>query len=88
MINIKRLFNSFINAFVGIGYAWFTQQSFRIQVISAGFAIILGYFFKLNLIEWLLIISSILGVIVAELINTAVELTVDLIIKKKIKEHS
>ena len=85
MINIKRLVNSFKNAFVGIGHAWYSQQSFRIQVIMAIITIGLSFLLELSLIEWLLILTSIIGVIVAELINTAVELTVDLITIKKNK---
>lgn len=85
MINTKRLRDSFKNAFVGMGHAWYSQQNLRIQIIFGGIAIIAGIFFHLSLLEWLLILSSIIGVIVAELINTAVELTIDLITTKKNK---
>ena len=85
MINIKRLINSFKNAFVGIGHAWHTQQSFRIQVVFAILAVILGFVFAISLVEWLLVLSAILGVIIAELLNTALELVVDLITKERNK---
>ena len=85
MINIPKLLNVFKNAFVGIGHAWHTQQSFRIQVVFAFLTIILGFLFSISLIEWLLVLSAILGVIVAELLNTAVELTVDLITMERSK---
>lgn len=85
MINTQRLVNSFKNAFVGIGHAFHTQQSFRIQTTMAIIIIGLGFLFNINLVEWLLVLTSIISVIVAELINTAVELTVDLITMKKSK---
>jgi len=81
----RKLKDSFKNAFVGIRYAFITQRNIRIQCVLGIVAIILGIFLKLNLLEWLLIISSIIGVIIAELINTTIELLVDLIIKVKNK---
>jgi len=84
-MDLKKLLYSFKNAFTGIGHTFHTQQSFRLQVIFAIIIIIAGIFLGLNLIGWMLIATCIIGVIIAEMINTAVELTIDLVTRKRSK---
>lgn len=77
---------SFKNALVGIGHAIKTQKSLQLQLGVSIVVITLGLIFQITQVEWLLIGTCILAVIVAELINTAVERTVDLITEKKNKK--
>ena len=69
---------SFHNALVGIKTAYKSQRNFRVHIFVAIFVIIFGIFLKISIIEWLILILTILVVLVSEMFNTAVELTVDL----------
>jgi len=69
---------SFHNALVGIKTAYKSQRNFRVHIFVAIFAIIFGIFLKVSIIEWLILILTILVVLVSEMFNTAIEFTVDL----------
>lgn len=74
----KNFLNAFKNAFNGIRYTIKTQNNIKIQLCFTIIVILLGIFLKLNFIEWGILILTIFGVLVSELINTAIETTVDL----------
>ena len=66
------------------GIMWYARdgKSFIIYCLGLLFEIIMGFAFSINGLEWILIIC-ILGVILAvELLNTAIEATVDLVTKE------
>ena len=69
---------SFHNALVGIKTAYKSQRNIRVHIFVAIFAIIFGIFLKISIIEWLILILTILVVLVSEMFNTAIEFTVDL----------
>jgi diacylglycerol kinase (ATP) len=75
---MKKLINSFGFAIKGIRYAFATQQNFRIHVVAAILAVATGYLLRLNTDEWQWIILCIMLVLVAELLNTAIEALTDL----------
>lgn len=54
------------------------EQNLLIHIIAAITAIILGICFSLSLLEWILVFFCIGLVISCELLNSAIELTVDL----------
>ncbi len=70
---------SFQNAFNGIIYTVRNERNMKVHSIIAAIVILLGLAFKLNLIEWSCIIISIGLVLVSELLNTAVEIIVDIL---------
>ncbi len=70
---------SFGNAFKGFGSALLTERNMKIHFAAAVLAILAGFVLRISLIEWCLIMIVIAMVIVAELFNTAVECTVDLV---------
>lgn len=70
---------SFGNAFKGFGSALLTERNMKIHFAAAVFAISASIIFRISLIEWCLVLIVIAMVIVAELFNTAVECTVDLV---------
>jgi diacylglycerol kinase (ATP) len=76
---IQQRIASFKFAFKGIGYMFCTQKNAFIHMLAAILAMILGYLFKIEILEWCLIIFAIGLVIMAELFNTAVEFLTDLI---------
>lgn len=80
---IKRLLNSFKYAFAGIIYALKYEQNMLIHFIATILVIILGIILKLSVIEWLFCILFIGVVIAAELINSSIEASIDLISPNK-----
>jgi len=75
----ENFWKSFKCAVTGIIYGLKTQRNIIIQLSIAIIAIALGVFFKISRIEWAIIIFTISFVIFAEMINTAIESTVDLV---------
>jgi len=76
---MRRLIKSFGYALSGIAYTTKTQLNFKIHLLAVAVVILLGWFLKLTTSEWLWIVSAIGLVLVTELVNTAIELLVDLV---------
>lgn len=76
---MKKLFKSFSYAYKGIAYAIKTQVNFRIHLVAALTIITIGIYVNLNNYEWMWISACIGLVLVVELINTAIEVLVDLV---------
>jgi diacylglycerol kinase (ATP) len=76
---MNKLIRSFGFAFKGLTYALATQQNFRIHVVAACIASILGYFLHLSTDEWQWVMLCIMLVLVTELINTGIEALTDLV---------
>ena len=74
---------SFYYAYKGIAYAFLSQRNFRLQVLIGAVALSLGIWLNLNLERLVIIIFTISLVLTLELINTAVEASVDLAIGRK-----
>ncbi|TKC12163.1 diacylglycerol kinase family protein [Pedobacter polaris] len=76
---MKKFLKSFVYSFKGLTYAFKTQLSFRVHCLATILVILLGLYTKLNSSEWLWITVAIALVVVLELINTAIEILVDLV---------
>lgn len=73
MINIRRLVTSFRHAFSGILYALIHNQNLRIHFVVAVFVVFASIYFQVNPFEMGILGVTILLVICAEMINTAIE---------------
>lgn len=73
----KNFFIALKNALNGIKYVFITQRNMKIQLCFAIIAIIVAIILKCNYIEFAMIIFVIFFVIFAELINTAIERSID-----------
>lgn len=82
MIDIKRLYKSFGFAFKGLEHSFIRDQNLRIHFFVAIIVIIASIFFKVNTFEMGILGIMILLVMVTEMINTAIERMVDLIVKE------
>lgn len=82
-INMKKFFRSFKYAFEGIVTGIKEEQNMKIHIAIMILVIIFGIILKISKIEWIICITLFGLVISMELINTAVENTVDLITKEK-----
>ncbi|HLI88453.1 MAG TPA: diacylglycerol kinase family protein [Ktedonobacteraceae bacterium] len=65
-------------AFSGLWYALRTQRNARVHLILALLAILLGIALHISAIEFAMIFVAITAVFIAEMVNTAVELCIDL----------
>lgn len=74
----KRLSNSFKYAFEGIQEAWKTEQNLKIHFMIMFLVIIAGIVLKISAIEWMICLVLFGLVISLELVNTAIETTVDI----------
>ena len=79
----KDLPTSFLYAAKGLKYAFSTQRNFRIHVGFALVAFALGLFLGLNKSDLAIMALTATGVLVVELLNTAIESVVDLAIGKR-----
>lgn len=70
--------DSWKNAFNGIIYATTTQGNIKKQLIIAVIVVIISLFFNLNRAEFLCFLFTIILIIFAEMVNTAIETVVDL----------
>lgn len=75
----KNIINSFKYAFEGIFTSLKTEKNMKVHFIIMILVIILGIILKISKIEWIICIILFGFVISLELINTAIENTVDLI---------
>ena len=77
----RGLTDSFNYAIQGLKYALKTQRNMRIHLAIGSAVIILGLIVGLSTIEFILLLSAVTLVIVAEMFNTALELAVDMFTK-------
>lgn len=78
-----RFISSFKYAYTGIAHALKTEQNIRIHLLAGVFIIIMAMILKVSLLEWTILLFLIAGMISLELMNTAIERTVDLVTNKE-----
>lgn len=69
-------------AIEGIIYSVKTQRHMRFHLYAALAALILGLFLTISRLEFIILCLTILLVLVAEMVNTAIEVAVDLVVKE------
>ena len=74
---------SFKYAFSGISYVLKTSRNFKIQLIFAVSSLIIGFLLKISLINYVILIATIMSVLILEILNTSIESIVDLVVKKE-----
>jgi diacylglycerol kinase len=72
-----RLIKSFTYAFRGLFKAFREEQNLQVQSTVAVIMIVLGIIFKINPLEWCILLIVITLVILMELVNSAVERIAD-----------
>ena len=79
----KRTFiDSVKNCLDGINYTLSHENNFKREMIIGILVVIASMFFKISILEWVIVILLINFVLVCELINTALEKAVDLYTKE------
>lgn len=75
---MRRFFGSVRNALSGFGFAMRNERNMRIHTVLAVVALALAVWLRISAIEWLFVSFAVALIFVMELINTAIEKTVDL----------
>ena len=86
MIRVGRLIRSFGYAFKGLFKTFREEQNLKIQTFLSLIVIALGFYFKINYLEWALLALAIGLVLVAEIANSAVERITD-VLKPRINSY-
>jgi diacylglycerol kinase len=71
--------SSFGYAFQGIRHAWTTQRHLRIHAVVTVLAVVLGLLLRISAGEWAVLLLTAGVVLAVEMINTVVEVVVDMI---------
>lgn len=82
---MKKIIDSFRNAFRGIRIAARTERNMRIHLIFAILVIFFGTLFLISPLEWMICLICFGLVIGMEMMNTAIETLVDLVSPQKQK---
>ena len=77
-IGNKNFIDAWRNAINGIIYATTTQSNIKKQLVIAVFVVIISLFFELSKAEFLIFMFTIILILFAEMVNTAIETVVDL----------
>lgn len=80
-MKINRIITSFNNAVSGIILAIKTEKNLRFHFIVACAVIVFSLFFDFTRLEFMILLYAITLVVVSEMINTAIEKTIDIITK-------
>ena len=78
--------NAFVCAARGIKEAIKTEANLKFDILVAIIIIACGFFFRINMVEWIVCILAIGVMLFAELMNTAVEAVVDLYTRENNKQ--
>lgn len=65
----------------GIEYAINHERNIKLEILAAIVASVMGFLLHITVIEWLILMLLIATILAFELINTAIERTVDLVTK-------
>lgn len=76
---IHRFFSSIKNSWDGYVYAYLNEQSLSIHTFLTVLVLISGFYFHITKIQWAILVIVMSIIIIAELLNTAIEATVDLV---------
>jgi len=75
-------------AWQGLCEAWQTQPNLRLHALAGAAVVGLGVWCRLALMEWMWVIVAIGLVVFAELMNTAIEQTIDLVVGAQFDPHA
>lgn len=79
----KRTFKGSVkNCLDGISYVTKNEKNFKREIALGIIALTLSYILKIDKIEFIIVLTMICLVLTAEIINTAIERTVDLVTKE------
>lgn len=78
ILSVKSFLGSFLHALAGILHVIKTQRNMKVHMVAALLVVTVGFFLRLSPVDWLAISFAVFFVLVAEVINTAIEAAIDL----------
>ena len=78
----RRFSQSMGHAIDGINYVTNHERNFKIEIFLGVLTLIAGFLLKVSTLEWLILIITIALVLSFEIMNTAIERSVDLVTKE------
>ena len=81
-MSFQRFLNSIKFSIDGLVNAYQNEQSLWLHAICTIGIIILGFLLQISFIQWAIIVIALVIVLAVELLNTAIEATVDLVTKE------
>ncbi|MFP3321522.1 diacylglycerol kinase family protein [Planococcus sp. SIMBA_160] len=82
-MKLTRFFASFRFAAQGIGTSLKREQNMQVHMLAAVIVVLAGVLTGLGRMEWMLVIVLIGGMLALELVNSALERTVDLVTEER-----
>lgn len=79
MLDLNRLAKSFRHAGRGLIHTLLFHQNLRIHLVVGIAAVTLGILFEISALEWVAILVAVFLVLVAEMVNTALEEIINLV---------
>ena len=79
----RNVFMSFKYALSGINYVLITSRNFKIQITFAVTTLMIGFLLQISLNNYVILISTIMSVLILEILNTSIESIVDLVVQKE-----
>jgi len=79
----SNVLKSFKYAFSGISYVLKTSRNFKIQLTFAVTSLMIGFVLQISQSNYVILISTIMSVLILEILNTSIESIVDLVVKKE-----
>ncbi|MFI3260147.1 MAG: diacylglycerol kinase [bacterium] len=79
---VKRIIRSIQFSYQGLVHAYKYEQSLWLHAISILIVVPVGFLLQISFNEWALVIMSSLFILSIELLNTAIEATVDMVTKE------
>lgn len=74
---LSKLYHAFFFSWNGLKYAWHSQFAFRLEIAICVIAIPLALYFSHSSVELILLLNSVILILIVELINSAIETTVN-----------
>lgn len=75
----KRFIDSIKNSVNGLIYAYINEQSLTLHAILTIIVLVSGFYFNITKMQWAILVIVMAIIIITELLNTAIEATVDLV---------
>jgi undecaprenol kinase len=77
------LLKSFYYAYCGIKHVCMKERNMKIHLVAASIVIAASVYFRISYLEWLVILLVIAGVLALEIVNSAIEATIDLVTQER-----
>ena len=74
----QSFYQSIKNAFRGIKISIASERNLKMQLTILILVLILGWLLKFSALDWIIIVLTSVGVLAVEMMNTAIEMTVDM----------